>query len=459
MFNFFRGRKIAQELYGRNLELATKNKTLSLLEKLYQTSIKTLAPEEMAAAVTGIIRHDLNLEFAGILAFNKKADTLASLGFSHSAHLAETLAKVKFFFENLHIDQASKNRFFSRALVNKSENITGAVEEIFTGPLGASHAALIKKESHIKTVLLYPLIMGNEVLGVLLLGLNRNYDTLNHFEKTSIKSFINVIALVLDKAYLYQNLQASYEVTKKAYAVEKKANEELERLDKFKDQFLMTTQHNLRTPLTSMMGYTDLLLKGMFGKQTKKTTEVIQKFQTLTHGMIKMVNDFLDIAQFQLGKSVVTLKPGVEILPMLDEIITELEFKAQSKDVALSFTKPDHQIVISADREKLKAALFNIIDNAIKYTPKGSVTVQIQNHDAVKIVVSDTGIGIPKEKLPTLFETMFERGAEAKKIAATGSGIGLYLSAQIIKAHNGKVWVESEGEGKGSVFHVELPLG
>ncbi len=272
------------------------------------------------------------------------------------------------------------------------------------------------------------------------------------------------------------------EDVKRAYVIEKKAKEEIERLDTFKDQFLMTTQHNLRSPLTSMMGYSDLLLKGVFGKQTKKTKEVIIKFQNLTQGMIKMVNDFLDMAQFQLGKDVVTLKPGVDVLQMLEEVKNELEFKANSKGVYLKLEKPEGTFLIKADREKLKAAIFNIVDNAVKYTVTGGVDVsvnpkpqipnskQIINHKSeiinpqqskqnVLIVVKDTGIGIPKEKIANLFNSMFERSDEAKKVSTVGSGIGLYLSGQIIKSHNGKVWAESKGEGNGSTFFIELPLG
>lgn len=246
------------------------------------------------------------------------------------------------------------------------------------------------------------------------------------------------------------------EDVRRAYAIEKKANAELEQLDKVKDQFLMTTQHNLRTPLTSIMGYSDLILNGTYGKQNKKTVKVIQKFQMLGKGMIKMVNDFLDASAFQLGKDIVSLKPDVELFPLVTDVIDELKFKAENKKITLTLEKPDRVFKVKADPEKLKAAIFNVIDNSIKYTMKGGVKVEFKNHDSVKIIVSDTGIGIAPDHLKNLFTKMFERGANAKNI--TGSGVGLYLSYQIIKAHNGKLWAESEGEGKGSVFHIELPL-
>ncbi|MEK7664495.1 MAG: ATP-binding protein [Patescibacteria group bacterium] len=311
-----------------------------------------------------------------------------------------------------------------------------------------------------------------------------------------------ILGILLARA-IFRDVRQREEIAKmaedvrKAYVIEKRAKEEIERLDKFKDQFLMTAQHNLRTPLTSMMGYADLLLKGMFGKQNKKTIEVIQKFQTLTQNMIRMVNNFLDMAQFQLGKSVITLKPDIDVLGLINEIVQEIQFKAESKGIYVKVEKPEPArnasgiadaggkiFTISADREKLKAAIFNIVDNAVKYTEKGGVTINIKNQVSnIKIVVQDTGIGIPKEKLSTIFDQMFERSEEAKRVASLGSGVGLYLSGEIIKAHKGKVWVESparigparsaspsdaggyaegvaggEGEGKGSTFYIELPI-
>ena len=107
----------------------------------------------------------------------------------------------------------------------------------------------------------------------------------------------------------------------------------------------------------------------------------------------------------------------------------------------------------------LRAAFLNILDNAVKYTDKGGITVSTKVEDGnVIIQIKDTGMGISKERLPKIFDIAFERSEEAKKKFSTGRGIGLYLSGQIIKAHFGKIWVESEGEGKGSTFNILLPI-
>jgi signal transduction histidine kinase len=246
---------------------------------------------------------------------------------------------------------------------------------------------------------------------------------------------------------------------KRAYDVEKKANEELEKLGNVKNQFLMTIQHHLRTPLTSMRGYTDLLLSGSFGKVPVKIEEVLKRFDESTSSLIKMVNDFLDITQFQLGKDVISVKDGVNLSPMLENIVADIKLEADKKGILLKLEKPAGDCIIRADESKLKAALVNLFDNSVKYTKEGSVAMNLEVlADKVKISIKDTGMGIAKERLEKLFESTFERTEEAKKTFTTGRGVGLYLSSQIIKAHHGKVWAESEGEGKGSTFFIELPI-
>ena len=100
-----------------------------------------------------------------------------------------------------------------------------------------------------------------------------------------------------------------------------------------------------------------------------------------------------------------------------------------------------------------------MIDNGIKYTRKGGVTIRLKIKDLrLKIIVKDTGIGLAKEEIKTLFTEFFERGKEAEKVYTTGRGIGLYIAKNIVEAHQGKIWAESEGKSKGSTFYIELPL-
>ncbi len=264
-------------------------------------------------------------------------------------------------------------------------------------------------------------------------------------------------------AELSQNLQQKVDQQtkeiKKAYEIEKKANQELIRINEAKNQFIVATQHHLRTPLTSMMGYIDLLLTGTFGKISDKVKEILKKLEKSTKNEIKIVEELLSISQFQLGKKVVDLSSEIKIEKLLLEIINEVKPEAQEKKLYLRLKKHNLLPQIKADILKLRVALTNVIDNSIKYTQEGGIDIDLQKEQSkILIIVKDTGIGIHKGEINNLFVKTFERGEKAQKLFTTGRGIGLYISAKIIEAHNGKIWAESKGPGHGATFYIELPL-
>jgi len=246
----------------------------------------------------------------------------------------------------------------------------------------------------------------------------------------------------------------------KAYALEKKARQEIQQLTEAKTQFIMATQHHLRTPLTSMIGYLDLLFGGTYGKVPPKIKNTLMKFQVSTRRLIRVVNALLDISQFQMGKQVVSLEPGVSFDSLISEVMEELQFEGKNRGLYLDYKPVNKNLKIKADQEKLKVALFNIIDNAIKYTKQGGITVVLKKvGNNAQLTVKDTGIGIEPEQAKKLFKEAFARGREAKRTYGLGRGIGVYVTGHIIRAHKGNIWAESEGRGKGTTFYIELPIG
>lgn len=245
----------------------------------------------------------------------------------------------------------------------------------------------------------------------------------------------------------------------KAYDLEKKVNEELKHLDEAKTQFMLITQHHLRTPLSVNRGFLDLIKKGRYGKIPAKLQEPINELCDSTIKEIKVVNELLDVSSYQLGKKIMNLELEVDIENLIEETLKDLKIQAKNKGIYLKFEKQNNISKISADSTKLKLALTNIIDNCVKYTQKGGVEIKIKTeNDKLKIEIKDTGMGIPKDKLQNIFKQAFHRSKQAQKIFAVGKGIGLYLSGKIIEGHNGKIWAESDGEGKGSIFYIELPI-
>ncbi|MFH1656620.1 MAG: ATP-binding protein [Candidatus Nealsonbacteria bacterium] len=270
---------------------------------------------------------------------------------------------------------------------------------------------------------------------------------------------ILLIRSVLKQVRLREKLEILTKKVERAYQIEKKARKALQRLDESKSQFIMATQHHLRTPLTSMIGYVDLILTGVYGKVPEKLKQPILKFNISTKRLVRIVNELLDISQFEMGKKVVLLEPNIDVGLILDEAFQELKFTAKNKSVNLKLEKPKNLVKIKIDVEKFKVALFNLIDNAIKYTDKGGeVSIRAEVNSKLRIIIKDTGMGMDGEQIKNLFKRAFERGKEAKKVFATGRGIGLFISFKIIEAHDGRVWAESEGKGKGSSFFIELPI-
>jgi len=250
--------------------------------------------------------------------------------------------------------------------------------------------------------------------------------------------------------------RALRESAEKLVKRERKLRLETERLSGARNQFLLSAQHYFRTPLTSLIGLLELMMTGSFGKE-----KLSQTFQSALE-LRKRIEEGLDISQFQSGKAILN-KEEVQLEDLLLKTIEEFRPQLEQKP-NLSFKinlSKEKLAKIKVDIKRIREVFSNLIDNALKHTLKGKVELfleKIKEKNSILFKVKDTGIGIPKEELSYIGQSPFERGKEAKKLSPMGKGIGLYLSRLIVEAHGGKLWAESEGEGKGSTFYVELPI-
>ena len=155
-------------------------------------------------------------------------------------------------------------------------------------------------------------------------------------------------------------------------------------------------------------------------------------------------------------------KEEIQVEDLVKEVVKELEIQAREKNLELKLDFPSRTLPkLNLDKKRIREVFSNFIDNAIKHTQKGSIIIGLKlqkEKNSILFFVKDTGIGIPKEELPYIGKMPFERGREAKKLSPLGKGIGLYLSRLITEAHEGRLWAESEGKGKGSIFYIELPI-
>ncbi len=234
-------------------------------------------------------------------------------------------------------------------------------------------------------------------------------------------------------------------------ATQKKLTE----LDASKNEFLSFATHQLRSPLTSFKWGLDIINDNAKKCNDSETIGIVAKLRMIADDMISTVNDLLDISKIEQGGFQI-LSEIIDLVPLLDRTSEEYRINAENKGLRLIFEPTISTAIISGDTTKLKQVIGNLIDNAIKYTKSGSITVTLRELGPnYHITITDTGLGITPEEIQKLF-TKFKRGA-AGKSSASGSGLGLYLSKKIIELHKGNIIVSSDGENKGSTFTVIIP--
>jgi signal transduction histidine kinase len=238
-----------------------------------------------------------------------------------------------------------------------------------------------------------------------------------------------------------------------------KANDRLTDLDRQKSEFVSFATHQLRAPLTAMKGYASLILEGDMGAITDATKEAIGRIFESTKTLTNIVDDYLNITRIELGSMKYAFET-ISLKGLIEDVIAELKPNIEKSKLDFSFNvdMPAANYRVTADRDKLKQVIANLIDNSMKYTPSGWVKVRLDMDKArhkFLFTVSDSGIGIAPETIPLLFQK-FGRAHNANKVNIKGTGLGLFVAKEILNAHNASIKVESPGEGKGSVFTVEF---
>jgi len=231
----------------------------------------------------------------------------------------------------------------------------------------------------------------------------------------------------------------------------------LEKLDKAKTEFLSIASHQLRTPLTAIKGYLSMIQEGIYGRFSEEFNEILNKIYLSNTRLIDLVNSLLDISRIEMGRMEFKFEE-IQIGKIIESIIEELSIQAKQKNLYLKFEKPKRPLPkIRADESKIRQVILNLIDNAIRYTEKGGVTIKVKNLiSAIQISVRDTGIGLTPKEVESLFG-MYARG-KGMSIFPEGAGLGLYVARKLLEAHLGRIWAESAGKNKGSTFYVDLPV-
>jgi len=228
-------------------------------------------------------------------------------------------------------------------------------------------------------------------------------------------------------------------------------------IEKMKTEFVSISAHQLRTPLSAIKWTIKMFLDGDLGEITSEQRDFLGKTYRSNEKMINLINSLLDVTRIEEGRYLYKPVP-TEIEPICQFVIKSYEEEVKRKNITVSFKKTEKRLPkIIMDVEKIKLAIQNLLDNAIRYTPSGgNVTIALRHgKKEVEFSIKDSGVGVPKEQQMRIF-TRFFRGANVMRMDTEGSGLGLYIVKNIIEAHGGRVWFESE-EGKGTTFYFTLP--
>ncbi|HET9121536.1 MAG TPA: GAF domain-containing protein [Solirubrobacterales bacterium] len=290
-----------------------------------------------------------------------------------------------------------------------------------------------------RSMLALPLLREDRVLGALVV--RRTTPGEFSAEVTEVlETFAGQSALAVQNAHLFREIAAK--------------SRQVEVASRHKSEFLASMSHELRTPLNAVIGFSDVLLEGMFGELNAKQRDYLEDIRDSGRHLLELLNEILDLSKIEAGR--MRLEPGpFSLSAVLDDGLRMVRDRASQHSIELSVDVEKGVGIVVADELKIKQVVLNLLTNAVKFTPDGGrVEIAASGIDGeVEVTVTDTGIGIPLEDQERIFESFEQGKREAKE---EGTGLGLTLSRKIVELHGGRIWVESQPE-EGSVFGFTIP--
>lgn len=313
-----------------------------------------------------------------------------------------------------------------------------------------------------------PLFSQNELIGLIVLGNKISGEAYTKEDLHLLETLSNQASVAISNAQLYEEVtDAREQLEDFNKALQKKVveateeliekNKNLKELLKMKSDFLAVASHQLRTPTSVVRGMLSMLQEEGDNLEPAQRKEFIaQSYASINH-LERIVHDLLSATEIE-GEKLKLMPEPIDLSVVIQKAIKERKKLAEDKKIKLVFKKHDDTPQALADKYKIEEVICNLVDNAIYYTKKGQVTVELGHNDkSVWLKVIDTGIGIDDKDKKILFKR-FQRGEEVNKVHPNGSGLGLYIVKGVIDALSGKIKVESAGRNKGTTFTIYLPI-
>ncbi len=311
-----------------------------------------------------------------------------------------------------------------------------------------------------KIDIILPLMRDETVTGHLLIGQNKGGDYTPR-DIRALRTVADELIIAVQNALSVEQVRDLNEHLQQriddATSELRRSNAQLQRLDEAKDEFVSMASHQLRTPLTSVKGYIDMVLQGDVGEINAMQRQLLGEAFNSSERMVHLINDFLNVSRLQTGKFIIEKVP-TDMQRLVNEEVEALAVNARQRDMKFvtKFDKKIPQLLL--DESKIRQVVMNFLDNSLYYSrenTKIAVGLKVVN-DMLEMTVHDTGIGVPEKEQAHLF-TKFFRATNARKQRPDGTGVGLFLAKKVIAAHGGQIIFESK-EGEGSTFGFRLPI-
>jgi signal transduction histidine kinase len=233
---------------------------------------------------------------------------------------------------------------------------------------------------------------------------------------------------------------------------------DLKNVEKSKDEFIAMITHELKTPLVPIKGYSELLLSGYIGTINEQQEERLNVIRSSSESLLRLINDLLDVQKIELGQLKLDMQKN-NLGNIIKDAINKISPLTERKGVSI-MPELEENVTCLCDKERIEQVLYNLFLNSIDFVPKesGRISIKLEHQNGeAEITIKDNGIGIEKEKLDKLFVKFYQIDTSSTR-EHKGTGLGLSISKGIVSNHGGKIWVESEGLGKGAEFHIRLPV-
>lgn len=437
---------VTQEMYKKNLELAERNKTLLILRKIEELILSSITDiNEIAQRVADLVIKDAGFKSVSLRLINHSHTSLTPLVVSVDKQSNPKVAvKLMSHLQKVSIPLNDNGHISAKVVATKHTQQTTHLYFVPCPELDMNECRDIQTALGIKEYLLYPLIIREKVIGTMTVGIGEDGELSVLQSKNLLNRLPSIISIALDNALLYKTIGEK--------------NERLKELDKLKDDFVSIASHELRTPMTAIKSYLWMALNKSVSLEPK-VREYLTIATLSTDRLIKLVANMLTISRIE-GKRLQLVITEFVLQDLIHHVYDELSIKAKEQNIHLMLKTPKKNIVVRGDSDRIHEVIQNLVGNSLKFTPPGGeiIITAKEKEKYVEVSVKDTGPGMSSDDQAKLFHKFGLMGSSYSKTSnASGTGLGLYITKQILAMHKGHISVESK-LGEGSTFCFTLPL-